>query len=54
MSPLGKKVVPPVPPPGPEWKPHPTNKHLEVNTANGTLRTKAVPLPPPPIWGTTP
>jgi hypothetical protein len=43
---LGKKVTPPAPPPGPEWKAHPSNPKLEVN-GKGQLRTR-IPPPPPP------
>ncbi len=36
MSVLGKKIIPPAPPPGPEWKPY--KKNLEIN-ARGQIRT---------------
>lgn len=41
-----KKVVPPPALPKPEWQPHPTHPHMEVNRVTGFLRTKQ-PLPPP-------
>ncbi len=50
-SPLGPKVLPKPPPPQPEWVPHPNDKRFEVNSGNGTLRTKIMPpLPPKAIW----
>jgi hypothetical protein len=36
MSGLGKKVVPPAPPPEPEWRPY--KKNLEINS-RGQIRT---------------
>lgn len=47
---LGPAIKPDPAPPEPEWKPHPTKKHLVVN-AKGQLRTsipgnEAVNFPP--------
>jgi hypothetical protein len=36
MSGLGKKVVPPAPPPEPEWKPY--KKNMQINS-KGQIRT---------------
>jgi hypothetical protein len=47
-GPLGRKVVPPAPPPAPEWKPHPDNPQLEVNRS-GQLRTR-IPPPAQQVW----
>jgi hypothetical protein len=48
---LGRKIVPPAPEPGPEWRAVEGKPHLEVNAA-GHRRTK-LPLPPaaPPQTG---